>query len=156
MKQALLFLSVFLFFSCHSQVEKKSLDKDWKKNLLHEAIEARKLAYCPYSHYQVGAALLTEEGKIIRGTNVENASYGMTNCAERTAVFTAVASGHQKFQAIAVCTKTIGSPCGACRQVLNEFNPAMIVLLTNEDGTQVKETTLSELLPNAFGPKNLE
>ena len=158
MKKYILFSIVFLFFGCRQQNEKpieKNIE-DWKETLIKSAVNARKNAYCPYSHFQVGSALLTEDNKIFSGANVENASYGVTNCAERTALFTAVAAGHQKIKAIAVSAKGIAFPCGACRQALNEFNPEMTVILTNEDGSDSKETTLSKLLPNAFGPKNLQ
>jgi len=128
----------------------------WKDNLIMHAVKAKKNAYCPYSHFQVGAALITDDGKIFSGVNIENASYGITNCAERTALFTAVAAGYKNIKAIAISAKGIAFPCGACRQALNEFNPEMIVILTNENGTHTKETTLSQLLPHAFGPKNLE
>jgi len=126
------------------------------KNLVKNAQEARLKAYAPYSTYQVGAALLSEDGQIIQGCNVENASYGLTNCAERSAIFSAVSMGKKNFQAISVVTKDGGSPCGACRQVINEFNPDMVVIIAKEDGTVVAKKTLRELLPEAFGPKNLQ
>jgi cytidine deaminase len=126
------------------------------ETLTASAREARTRAYCPYSNYAVGAALLTPEGEMIQGCNVENASYGMTICAERSAVMAAVAQGKRQFTAIAVATKDGGTPCGACRQVLNEFNPRMAVITVNEKGEVVHSTTLDALLPTAFGPKNLE
>nr|WP_246079615.1 cytidine deaminase [Paenibacillus piri] len=122
-----------------------------KEQLIQEAIEARKQAYSPYSHFQVGAALLTD-GKIYRGCNIENASYGLTNCAERTAVFKAVSEGHTMIEAIAVVADTEGavSPCGACRQVLAEFSDQnTIIYLTNLHGN-TEEWTMAQLLPGAF------
>ena len=158
MRKYILFSFVLLLFGCNTQNEKpieKHID-GWKETLVQTAVKARKNAYCPYSHFQVGSALLTEDGEIFSGVNIENAAYSITNCAERTALFTSVAAGHQKIKAIAISAKGIASPCGACRQALNEFNPDMIVILTNENGTHTKETTLSQLLSYAFGPKNLE
>ncbi len=117
------------------------------------ALAARERAYAPYSGYAVGAAVLTDAG-IFYGCNVENASYGLCNCAERTAVFTAVAQGAREVQLVAVATDDGGSPCGACRQVLSEFRPkdgsAMMVLLLDRDGAIVAETTIDALLPRAF------
>ena len=113
------------------------------------------MAYAPYSQFQVGAALLAENGEVFTGCNVENASYGMTICAERTAVFKAVAAGVRAFSAIAISVPGGGSPCGACRQVLNEFSPSMKVYLSDENGQLIRETTLEMLLPDAFGPENL-
>ena len=114
-------------------------------------------AYVPYSKFPVGAALVTKEGKIYTGCNIENASYPLTNCAERTAIFKAVSEGDKDFQTIIVTADTEGpvSPCGACRQVLVEFcEPEMPVLLTNKKG-DIKETTVSELLPGAFREKDM-
>jgi len=127
-----------------------------KADLIEKAASAEKLAYQPYSHYSVGAALLTKSGKIFTGCNVENASYGLTICAERTAVFKAISEGEKDIEAIVVVTKDGGMPCGACRQVLNEFNPKMIVIATDEQGQVHFEKALSYLLTNAFGPANLE
>jgi cytidine deaminase len=114
-------------------------------------------AYVPYSHFAVGAAIMTADGRLFSGCNVENAAYGLTNCAERTAVFTACASG-QLQEIVAVCIYTPTAvptpPCGSCRQVLNEFGPNMQVRLIC-DGPQVQDYTLEQLLPGAFGPKNL-
>ncbi|WP_163102866.1 cytidine deaminase [Peribacillus alkalitolerans] len=127
------------------------------KKLIDEAIEASKQAYVPYSKFHVGAALLSESGKIYKGCNIENASYGLTNCAERTAIFKAVSEGEKKFKAIAIVGDTEGpiSPCGACRQVLAEFLDAdSVVILTNMKGN-TKETTIEELLPGFFSSKDL-
>ena len=126
-------------------------------NLVKEALAAREMAYIPYSGFAVGAALLTKEGKIYTGCNIENASYPLTNCAERTAIFKAVSEGDKDFQTIIVTADTEGpvSPCGACRQVLVEFcEPEMPVVLTNKKG-DIKETTVSELLPGAFREKDM-
>lgn len=118
------------------------------------AVAARTNAYAPYSNYQVGAAIVTGSGKVFTGVNVENASYGLCNCAERTAIFTAATTGERIITTVAVATDDGGSPCGACRQVLSEFVPKdgspLRVLLVNKDGEIVKETTLAELLPMAF------
>lgn len=118
--------------------------------LIAAALAARERAYAPYSKFTVGAALLTESGKIYCGCNVENLSFGLTNCAERTAVFSAVADGQQSFKQIAIVSDSLEpiSPCGACRQVLAEFAPAMQVIAVNLKGDRF-ETTLKELLPRA-------
>ncbi|ANU23517.1 cytidine deaminase [Planococcus donghaensis] len=129
-----------------------------KEQLLKKSIEARKNAYVPYSKFPVGAALLTADGKVYLGCNIENAGYSLTNCAERTAVFKAVSEGDNKFVALAVSADTAGpvAPCGACRQVLAEFCPPnMPVYLTNLKG-DVQETTISELLPGAFSTEDLK
>lgn len=124
-------------------------------SLLQLAARARDAAYAPYSRFQVGAALLAENGEVFTGCNVENASYGLTLCAERTAVCSAVAAGVRSYSAIAISAPGGAAPCGACRQVINEFNPALKVYLGDETGRLVTETTLDILLPNAFGPENL-
>ncbi|MFT5187551.1 MAG: cytidine deaminase [Verrucomicrobiales bacterium] len=126
------------------------------QELITAAVAARKQAYAPYSHFAVGAALLTASNEVILGCNVENASYGLTICAERSAIFTAIGQGHTKFQAIAISLKGSGSPCGACRQVLNEFAPESIVIMADEEGLNVRQTNLAQLLPEAFGPINLQ
>ncbi len=117
---------------------------------------AAKASYSPYSKFPVGAAILTGSGKIYTGCNVENASYGLTNCAERTAIFSAAALGEREVRAVAVYTPTPvpSSPCGACRQVINEFGPDALVICVC-DGPGRIATTLDRLLPAAFGPKNL-
>ena len=122
--------------------------------LLRQASEVQEKAYAPYSKYPVGAALLGASGRIYTGCNVENAVYSETICAERTAVVKAISEGEQDFVAVAVVTRDGGSPCGACRQVLSEFAPEMVVYIADESG-RVRETTVSELLPDHFGPKNL-
>ncbi|MFD3447693.1 cytidine deaminase [Microbacteriaceae bacterium 4G12] len=127
------------------------------QELMQQAIVAREKAYVPYSKFKVGAALLTTDGKVHLGCNVENASYGLSNCAERTAFFKAVSEGDTKFAALAIVADTLGpvSPCGACRQVIAEFcSPDMKVYLTNLHG-DVEETTVGKLLPGAFLPEDL-
>jgi cytidine deaminase len=124
------------------------------QELIALATEARRKAYAPYSHYLVGAALLTASGKVYTGANVENASYGLAICAERTAAVKAVSDGERDLVAIAVVTENGGSPCGACRQVLNEFGPDMRVLIADVAG-KYQALRLSELLPAAFGPAQL-
>lgn len=124
------------------------------QQLVQLAQSARERAYAPYSHYQVGAALLTQSGQVFAGCNVENAVYPLTTCAERTAVVKAVSEGQHEFAAIAIATRNGGSPCGACRQVLREFAPHVRVLLVDETG-RVREFTLDQLLPESFGPESL-
>ncbi|MBQ8554933.1 MAG: cytidine deaminase [Clostridia bacterium] len=126
------------------------------ETLLALAREAMKRAYVPYSGYPVGAAILCEDGRVFQGCNVENASYGLTNCGERTAVFKAVSEGAKAFTTIAIASqKSAPWPCGACRQVLNEFAPHIRVLVTWEDGKHVEEASLDQLLPHGFGPESL-
>ena len=128
--------------------------------LMRLAEEARKFSYCPYSHFAVGAALLTTGGKVYTGCNVENASYTPTNCAERTAVFKAVSEGEKNFAAIAVIGAPEGeagrfcAPCGVCRQVLAEFcDPDMKIVMGTPENITV--STLKELLPHSFGKSDL-
>lgn len=132
-----------------------------EKELGHEIMkyskEAMKTAYVPYSKFPVGAAVYTE-GEFYQGCNIENASYGLSNCAERTAIFKAVSEGHQKIDAMAVIADTEEpvSPCGACRQVMTEFcRPETKVYLTNLNG-DVQEYTVSELLPGAFQAADMD
>ena len=123
-----------------------------KNSLIQEAIDARKQAYTPYSEFKVGAAVLTADGHVFRGCNIENASYGLTNCAERTAIFKAVSEGEPKIEAIAIVADTDGpvSPCGACRQVIAEFSDDQTkVYLANLKG-DVLETSIADLLPGFF------
>ncbi len=122
--------------------------------LIGLASKARKKAYAPYSHYKVGAALLGKSGTVYTGCNVENASYSHTVCAERTAVLKAVSEGETEFEAIAVVTKNGGSPCGACRQVLSEFAPELIIYIADKNG-EYRTTTMKELLPDSFTPAHL-
>ncbi|WP_208560141.1 cytidine deaminase [Marinilactibacillus kalidii] len=127
------------------------------KGLVQQANQMLERAYVPYSHFPVGAALLTKEGTVYTGCNIENASYGLTNCAERTAIFKAVSEGERDFEYIVITGDTEGpiSPCGACRQVMSEFfAPEMKVLLTNKNGLE-QETTVKALLPGAFQSKDM-
>jgi cytidine deaminase len=131
----------------------ETVDPATRERLLDAALEVANRAYAPYSGFSVGAALLTEAGNIFQGCNVENASYGLTNCAERTAIFTAVASeGAQtmKIRAIAVVTASgePATPCGACRQVISEFNPDAQVIFRSESG--IESLSVRELLPLGF------
>ncbi len=126
-----------------------------RSRLVAAAQEARQRAYAPYSNYAVGAALLTASGRMYLGVNVENAAYPSTICAERVAVVKAVSEGERDFIAIAVVTRNGGSPCGACRQVLGEFGLETRVIIADEAGHVVRETTVGELLPGAFGPSDL-
>ena len=132
------------------------------EELLKTAIEARENAYVPYSRFAVGAALLAKSGKVYRGCNVENAAYGPTNCAERTAFFTAVCAGEREFEALAICGGPAGkpvselcAPCGVCRQVIREFCPDDFPIVLTTDGTKLYETTLAELLPLSFSANDL-
>lgn len=131
------------------------LTEEQKKILVETSLGVRRWAYAPYSNYAVGAALLTSSGVIYDGVNIENAAYPMVMCAERVAVFKAVSDGEKDFTAIAVATSNGGTPCGACRQVLSEFGLGTIVLIVNGDGNIERETTVAELLPGAFGPRDL-
>lgn len=131
------------------------LDKETIDKLIAMAQSARHWAYIPYSHYAVGAALLTDSGKVYDGVNIENAAYSPTVCAERVAVFKAVSEGERRFTAIAVVTDNGGSPCGVCRQVLAEFGLDTVVLIADGEGKLVLEQTVAELLPGAFTPGTL-
>lgn len=132
------------------------LSKTRREELLAAAKQAQTSAYAPYSNYPVGAALLTSSGAIYLGSNVENAAYPDSICAERVAVFKAVSEGQRDFEAIAVVTRDGGTPCGSCRQVLAEFSPGALVIIANQDGEVVRESTVADLLPGAFGPGNLK
>ena len=134
-----------------------------ERNLIEKAFQAREQAYVPYSHFRVGAALETETGEIFLGCNIENASYGATNCAERTAFFKAVSEGYRKFRKIAIVGGLIGkeeteycAPCGICRQVMAEFTDIhafQVILAKSPDDYHVYK--LEELLPHAFLPSAL-
>lgn len=131
-------------------------DKQTTK-LIENATQMLDRAYVPYSKFPVGAALMTKEGAVYSGCNIENASFGLTNCAERTAIFNAISEGEKNFEYLVVTGDTDGpiSPCGACRQVMAEFfSPEMKVLLTNKKGLK-QETTVQELLPGAFTSKDM-
>lgn len=127
------------------------------KELVKEALAAREMAYVPYSHFAVGAALLTKEGKIYRGCNIENAAYTPTNCAERTAFFKAVSEGEREFAAIAVVGGPAGKPpvdfcypCGVCRQVMAEFCSDDFIVLVGKSEDEIEENTLIDILPHTF------
>ena len=130
------------------------------EDLISGAARARQCAYAPYSHFPVGAAVLAGSGKVYTGVNVDNASFGLTICAERSAVFSAVAAGEREIQAVAVVTSIGAAPCGACRQVLSEFAPkpgglrAVRVIMADSSGVS-QACTLDELLPRAFNPSDL-
>lgn len=138
------------------------MEKALEKKLVKEALEARKRSYAPYSHYQVGAALLTWEGRIYQGGNVENASYGACCCAERNAIFRAVNEGERKFLAIAVAGGMEGEapreyafPCGICRQVMKEFADEDFLILVAKSEDDYKSYSLGELLPYGFGGSSI-
>ena len=118
-------------------------------NLIEAAQEAQKYAHAPHSNYKVGAALLTENETIIHGCNVESSSYGLTCCAERTALYSAIAQGHTKFKELAVITSNGASPCGACRQVIWDLCGDIPIYIADNEGN-ITETTSKELLPGAF------
>nr|WP_278245536.1 cytidine deaminase [Clostridium tetani] len=128
------------------------------KELIKKAMEARELAYVPYSNFKVGAAILTEDNNIYNGCNIENASFGATNCAERTAIFKAISEGKTKIKAIAILGRKdeFTYPCGICRQVIAEFGDknTIVILAKNIDEYEVK--TLEEILPGAFTKKDLD
>lgn len=125
------------------------------EDLVALAKEARERAYAPYSHFAVGAALLAESGQVYAGCNVENASYGLSICAERVALFKAVAAGDRRFKAIAVVTETMATPCGSCRQVLAEFGEDELQVIVADPEGQMKIYTLGEILPATFTSKHL-
>lgn len=132
------------------------------QEMIRKAFDSLKYAYTPYSHFKVAAALLTEDGKIYTGCNIENAAYSPTNCAERTAVFKAVSEGERHFQAICIVNEdAVGNhdycpPCGVCRQVLMEFtDPEKFQVILAKSGNEYQVYTLAELLPLGFGPGNL-
>lgn len=136
-----------------------TITEETKKSLIEKARTFAKRAYVPYSEFPVGASVLVDDGSIIGGVNIENASYPLTICGERSAVATAASLGHRTIYAVAVSAPKAPAttPCGACRQVLNEFKPedgSMLVLL--DKGEDWEETTLEALLPRSFGPRDLE
>ena len=127
------------------------MDHQQKEKLLSAAVQATERSYAPYSKFQVGAALLGKNDVIYRGVNVENASYGLTICAERSAIFGAISDGQRQFELIAIASPGGVAPCGACRQVLHEFAPDIKILLVDTSGEkQVAELSLNMLLPHAF------
>ena len=127
------------------------MDDNRRDQLIAMARAASQQAYAPYSKFQVGAALLGKSGSLYAGTNVENASYGLTNCAERTAVFCAVAEGERDFEAMAIASPGGVAPCGACRQVMYEFAPNLVLFLIDvNQSDRVTEVSLAALLPDPF------
>ena len=132
------------------------MNETQKQELIQTAMNARQKAYAPYSRFQVGAALLGKSGRIYSGCNVENASFGATICAERTAAVKAVSEGETSFEALVVATDGTepAAPCGICRQFLVEFGLDLVLILVNLEGKKI-ETTLAQYLPGAFTPKNL-
>lgn len=133
-----------------------SLSANCLDELRQQAVDACKNAYCPYSRFSVGAAVLTVSGEIFSGCNVENASYGLTICAERNAIFQAVTQGQRQLRAVVVYTPTPEPtlPCGACRQVIHEFGPDAEVIVAC-DGPTILQRRTSDLLPEGFGPDNI-
>jgi cytidine deaminase len=125
------------------------------QELIRYALDVRLRAYAPYSHYLVGAAVLAADGTVVQGCNVENAAYGSAICAERVALTAAIALGKRDFIAIAVATKNGGSPCGACRQVMAELGPDMLVYIADEGG-HYRTTSVTDLLPDWFSNENLD
>ena len=123
--------------------------------MIRLAVEAREHSYAPYSNYKVGAALVTASGKFFSGCNVESAAYPTSMCAERVAIFKAVSEGEREFVALAVVTGNGGTPCGACRQVMAEFGLDTLVLIADVEGNLKQEAKVSDLLPGAFGPRDL-
>jgi len=127
-----------------------------EKALIEAAREVRERAHAPYSKFKVGAALFSRNGRIFTGCNVENASYGLTLCAERAALVSAVSGGEREFEALAICAPGAPAPCGACRQVLNEFGPELMILMVNSSSHETARTHLSTLLPEAFQQDSLD
>ena len=132
-----------------------TLNDEERQQLVEAAGQARRWAYAPYSNYAVGAAVLTESGKVYDGVNIENAAYPTGICAERVAIFKAVSEGERRFTAIAVVTANGGTPCGSCRQVMAEFGVTTQVLIADDQGNVVQECTVEDLLPGAFLPGDL-
>lgn len=142
---------------------KSTLNDREKQELIRKALEARRTAYAPYSHFLVGAALLAEDGSFYQGGNIENASYGATNCAERTAVFKAVSDGKHKIRAMAVAGGMEGGdpadyayPCGICRLVIQEFAAEDMVLIVAKSDADYREFLFKELLPCGFGGESIQ
>ena len=136
-----------------ADIGRSKMNREDDEHMLTLAREAMKHSYSPYSQFPVGAALHSTDGRYFLGCNIENASFGLTNCAERTAVFKAVSEGARSFDVIAIAAKGKAWPCGACRQVLNEFAPDIRIIVTWDN--HVEEKNLSELLPESFGPQNM-
>lgn len=132
------------------------IDKNKQKQLIKAALEVRKQAYVPYSNFQVGAAVLCEDDTIISGINMENSSYGLSICAERNTLAAAVAQGKRKFKAMAIVSRGAVTPCGACRQVIHDICGNIEIILTDENGKVREVSSTQELLPKAFGDKDLD
>ena len=132
-----------------------NISQEQKMDLVRIAKHAQKWAYTPYSKYNVGAAVLTDSGRIYDGANIENAAYPVTVCAERVAIFKAVSNGDKSLSAIAVVTRNGGMPCGSCRQVMAEFGPTMLVIVADEEENIKAEANLADLLPGAFRADSL-
>ena len=139
------------------------MEKDQLLTLVKEALHARTYSYAPYSNYAVGAALFTKSGKLYTGCNIENASYGATNCAERTAIFKAVSEGERKIDAIAIAGGIYGQdptdyayPCGVCRQVMHEFGGKELTVIVAKSLKDYQVFTLNELLPYGFGGESIK
>uniref|UniRef100_A0A8C8CS89 Cytidine deaminase n=1 Tax=Oncorhynchus tshawytscha TaxID=74940 RepID=A0A8C8CS89_ONCTS len=147
-----------LLFSLNRHLQRKEENEDWIKPLIHQSQGAKEFAYCPYSKFRVGAALLAHDGTVFTGCNVENASYNLGLCAERTAIAKAVSGGYRSFKAIAIASDLEDqfiSPCGGCRQFMREFGDHWSVYLSKPDGSY-KEMTIEDLLPVSFGPEDLK
>ncbi|XP_060766831.1 cytidine deaminase b [Neoarius graeffei] len=142
----------------HELTRGSNINSSGVKELIRHSLEAKNFAYCPYSKFRVGAALVAHDGKVFTGCNVENACYNLGICAERTAISKAVSEGYRDFKAIAIasdlCEQFI-SPCGACRQFMREFGGSWVVYLSKSDGSYI-ERTVEELLPESFGPEDLK
>lgn len=132
-----------------------ALTPEQQAMLIGSALNVRNWAYAPYSHYAVGAALLTSSGKVYEGVNVENAAYSATVCAERVAIFKAISEGEREFIGIAIATENGGASCGSCRQVMAEFGLNTQVIFVDGQGRITLETTVEKLLPSAFTPQDL-
>jgi cytidine deaminase len=143
--------------SINKKIKKITIFKMTPLELIKEAVKAKEYSYSPYSKFRVGAALLTKDGQVFSGCNVENASYGGAICAERTAVVKAVSQGYKEFESIAVVTDVDDyiSPCGFCRQFMNEFGNELKVYMAKAKSDDYKTKLLCELLPDSFGPQNL-
>lgn len=139
------------------------MSKEEKQELIAKALEAREMSYSPYSHYRVGAALFAEDGSIYQGGNIENASYGATNCAERTAIYKAVSEGKRKIKAIAIAggmedaePADYAYPCGICRQVMQEFGDENLEIIVVKSVEDYREYSLKDLLPYGFGGESIK
>lgn len=163
MKKAGAYTAVCMKRQVSKSVDRSNVTQEEKNELIRQALAAREQSYSPYSGYCVGAAVLTGTHRMYTGCNIENAAYTPTNCAERTAIFKAVSEGERTLTAIAVAGGPKGVvsqyayPCGVCRQVMREFaDPEQLLVLIVKSETQYMEKTLAELLPESFGPENLE